>query len=251
MHKILVIFIAVTSGILYFFLGQGYVLLAGLLLATLLTRFNSKTKNLGKFVEILLLFYLISLTIYSLGIDYPYSQIIVLTSLVMLIFYEGPQWSDLYFGFGNTKAYFKTALWFAGISWLFFAGWIYFNYSALPNPVPVDWPLDTLIVVGIGFSFYLAIVEEMIFRSFIFERAKSAAGALAAIPTQGLLYGLTQFAAGVPHGIPGVILSALYGTGLGFLVVKTNSIYLAMLVRFIVTLGIFLQLTILGKLSAH
>jgi membrane protease YdiL (CAAX protease family) len=251
MHKILVIFIATASGILYFILGQAYLLLAGLLLVTIFTRFNLKTKNLGKFVEILFLFYLISLAIYSVGIAYPYSLIIVLAFLVLLIFYEGPQWSELYFGFGNTKAYFKIALGVAGVSLLFFTVWIYLTYSGLHNPVPLFWPLDTLVIAGIGFAFYLAIVEEMIFRSFIFERAKSAVGAPVAIPVQGLLYGLTQFAVGIPQGIPGVILAALFGTGLGFLVEKTNSIYLAMLVRFIVTLGIFLQLTILGKLSAH
>lgn len=244
MIQILALCTAVVTGIGYFVFGQGIWVMSGLLLLTLLTRFNKRTQAFGKLVEILFIFCLISFLINQFGIYYPYSLIIVLTFLVILIFLEGPQWSQLYFLPGKSKNYFRLSMSFTAAIGLLYFLWIYFKSSSIQNPVPVHWPIDTLIVLGFGFAIYLSIVEEIIFRSFIFERAKAVAGTNWAIPIQGSFYGLMHYRSGVPNGFEGVILGGLFGMGLGYLVKKTSSIYLSMFVHFIVTLLVFVELSI-------
>lgn len=222
-------------------------MLAGLSLLIIFTRFNPKTKEFGKYSEILFVFCLISFIINTLGINYPESLIIIWTFLILLIFYEGPEWSKLFFGFGETKIYFKLALLIAAVSSLVFGTLIFFRISTIENPIPLDWPTDVLIVLGLGFAFYLAIMEETIFRSFIFERAQGAAGSDYAVVIQGIFYGLMYYKTGVPGGIEGTVLGSLFGIALGYLVKKSGSIYLPMMVNVIVTFIIFLELLFLGK----
>ena len=221
--------------------------MAGLFLLVLFTRFNLKTKALGRFSEILFVFCLISFIINTLGINYPESLIIIWTFLIILIFYEGPEWSKLFFGFGETKTYFKLALLIAAVSSLVFGTLVFVRISTIENPIPLDWPTDALIVLGLGFAFYLAIMEETIFRSFIFERTQQAAGSTYAVPIQGAFYGLMYYKTGVPSGVGGVIFGSLFGMALGYLVKKSGSIYLSMMVNVIVTFIIFLELLFLGK----
>lgn len=247
MTQILALLISASTGMGYFVFGKGLWVIVGLFLLTLMTRFNNKTQSFGKFVEILFIFCLISFVINEFGIGYPNSLVIVLTALVVVIFLEGPEWSRLYFLPGNSSNYLKLSLIISATAILMFGLWIYFGIADIQNPVPLQWPLDTLIIVGIGFAFYLSIIEEIIFRSFIFERAKCAAGTNWAIAIQGTFFGFMYFRCGVPSGIEGAILGGLFGIGLGYLVKKTNSIYLSMLVHFIVTLAVFTELTILGK----
>lgn len=249
MIRILALFVATISGVCYFVLDAVYLALIGLFVATVITRFNFKTRNFGKFVEILFLFYLISYVIEGFGIKYPGSLIIVLTFLVTLIFFEGPEWSKLFFSVGQTKTYFKTALLFAAITLMVFGVAIYFDFSHIRNPVPVGAPFDALVIMGIGFAFYLPVMEEVIFRSFIYERATAATddGGQSAIFVQGILYGLMAYTVGVPSGLIGLVLGGLFGIGLGYLVNKSGSIYLSIFVHFVVTLGTFLELAILGK----
>jgi membrane protease YdiL (CAAX protease family) len=237
---------AILCGAAYFIFNQGLVSLGILLLLTLATRFRPGTRDFGKFVEILFLFLLISFIINDLGIAYPYSLIIVLTGLVVLIFYEGPEWARLFFAPGQTAALFKQALVIAGLFVVLFGVWIYYRAPSINNPVPTDWPFDAIIIVGLGFSFYKAVVEEMIFRSFIYQRAQTAAGGIMAIPIQGVFYGLMQHRVGVPAGVEGVVLGSALGMALAYLVHRTGSVYLAMFVQFLVTLGIFCTLAFIG-----
>jgi membrane protease YdiL (CAAX protease family) len=247
MIQILVLLIvAAFTGIGYFILGLGLWVILGLLLLTLLTRFNRKTQAFGKFVEILFAFSLVSFLINQFGIHYPYSLIIVLTFLVILIVFEGPQWSELYFLSGDTKNHLKLSLGISVVLGLLFVLWIYFKRSTILNPVPRNWPIDTLIILGIGFAIYMSITEEIIFRSFIFERVKAVVGANWAILIQGTFYGLMYYRVGVPSGVEGIIFGGLFGIGLGYLVKKTSSIYLSMLVHFIVTLLVFVELSIIS-----
>lgn len=247
MAKFLILLISTASGITFFIITEGLLALAGLFALTLLTRFRENYKEMGKFIEMLFIFCLISTVINELGIPYPYSLIIVLTVLVVLIFYEGPEWGRLFFGFGKTAKYFKRTLAFAFITSIIFAGTIFLYQNSIENPVPISWPIDVLILLGIGFALYLAIMEEMIFRSFLLQRAESAVGFDVAIVAQGIFFALMYYRSGVPGDVVGAILGMLFGLGLGYLVKKTESIYPAILVHFIVTFVIFIELTILGK----
>lgn len=248
MIAILGFIIATITSVAYYVFAQGLWVVVGLFVLTLATRFNRKMVDFGRLLEILFVFFLIAFVIFKLdAITYPYSLILILTALVALIFLEGPEWSKLYFSPGKTRTFLRQALIIALSTSVVFGAWIFFRMPPQKNPVPVNWPIDALIVAGIGFALYLAIMEEIIFRSFIFQRAKSAAGTKWAMPIQGTVYGLMHYRAGVPNGWEGVILAGLYGVGLGYLVKKSDSIYLSMLVNFLVTLVIFIELILIGK----
>lgn len=248
MAKILVLLISVASGITFFIITESLISLVGLFILTVLTRFRGNYTEVGRFIEMLFVFCLISTAINELGIYYPYSLILVLALLIVMIFYEGPEWGNLYFGPGKMKAYFKHTLLLALIGSLVFGGVIYLERMSIQNPVPLFLPLDALIVLGVGFALYLAIMEEIIFRSFLFQRAESAVGSVhVAILAQAGFYGLMYFRSGVPGSIEGIVLGTLFGIGLGYLVKKSESIYPAILVHFVVTFVIFVELTILGK----
>lgn len=256
-------FVGAASGFSFFVLGKAIWTLAGLFVITIATRFNSKFEKFGKFTEMLFLFCLISFLTNQLsfadsirqqtrlqdapGISYPYSLIIIIAVLLLPVFYEGPEWSRLFFAPGETKRYFKLSLGLTLFASIILGAAVFFQKDGIENPVPLEWPIDTLIILGLGFAFYLAIIEETIFRSFILERAQSVVGMYYAIPIQGTFYGLMYYKSGVPGGAVGVISSALFGICLGYLVKKSGSIYLSMFVRFIVTFVLFLELTILGK----
>lgn len=246
MIEISAFLLTLAAGYSYFCVESGYWPLLGLLLLTLLTRFNSKTKPLGRYVEILFVFCLIFSIMNELGIYYPYSLVLVLMGLIILIFYEGPEWSRLYFGFGKIGTYFSASIGFSVLSSLIFGTVIYFNYSKIQNPVPLYLPLDALVVIGIGFAVYLGLMEEIIFRSFILERAQAAVGANAVV-LQGIFFGFMYYRVGVPNGILGAVLGGLFGVGSGYLVKKSESIYLSILAHFGLTLVIFIELMILGK----
>lgn len=185
----------------------------------------------------------------ELTLGYPESLILILTGMIVVIFYEGPEWGKLYFGPGEMRNYTKTALSLAiGLSVLFTV-WIYVDRHNLINPVPAGWPLDALAVVGIGFAVYVAIIEEIMFRSILLERAVAAGGATLGVLSQGVFYGLMLYVLPAPGGVAGLILGTIYGIVLGFLVKKSDSIYLAIFVHFAVSLVVFIELALLGRMA--
>lgn len=238
-------------GLIYFVLGQGYWAIAGMTVLTLATRFRQATADMGRAFQMVLVFLLCSVGINELGITYPYSLILILAGMVLVIFYEGPEWGHLYFGPGETKTIFRLALFIMAVLMLLSCGWNYLAYDALHNPVPAAWPLDALVVIGVGFAAYMAIIEEVVFRSFLLQKLSRAVGGGVAVTTQAIFYGLMHYKVGAPGGPQGVALASLVGLALGFLVQKSNSIYLAMLVHFVVTLAVFVELAILGKVVGN
>ncbi|RMF60794.1 MAG: CPBP family intramembrane metalloprotease, partial [Calditrichaeota bacterium] len=89
--------------------------------------------------------------------------------------------------------------------------------------------------------------EEILFRSFLYQRAATAAGVDAGLWSQALLYGLMAYRDGVPNGAAGFIIGSLFGLGTGYLVKKSRSVYLAMLVHLIVSLGVYVELVVLSR----
>lgn len=248
MKTLLALTTVVATGVLYFVAGLGLWVVAGLFILVLSTRFAGKTQAFARLVEILWLFCAVSYFIFELdGIAYPYSLILVLAALVAVIFFEGPEWGELYFLPGETRAHLRGAVIWALVFALVFGVWVYFRLPPEDNPVPLTWPVDALLVVGLGFALYLAIVEEIIFRSFLFQRARVLSSGPWAVVLQGVFFGFMHYRSGIPNGPDGMLLAGLYGIGLGHLVEKSNSLYLAMFVNFCVTLVIFVELVILGK----
>lgn len=242
--------LALGSGVAYFVLGLDYWVLLALLIVTAVIRFKASTRRIGQFSEMLLFFFSVWFLLDKFDIEYPYSLILILTAAVGLIFYEGPEWSEFYFAFGTTSKHVKLAMAVALVFSLLFGGWTYFNFGDLQNPVPYYWPLDALLIGGIGFSLYTAIMNEMLFRSFIHQRARSAAGGEWAVAIQGVFYGVMHYHLPVTNGYSGVFVATLFGVTLGYLVKKSNSIYLSIVVHFVVILVVFIELVVLAKVHA-
>jgi len=194
-------------------------------------------------------FLLTNTLIEELGIHYPESLILILTAMMVLVFYEGPEWGNLYFGPGKLKDYLRLAQIMAVLFACLFGILVYLQYNHADNPVPLMWPIDTLIIIGVGFACYVAIMEEIIFRSFLLQRATEIGGDWAGIVSQGVFYGAMSFVLPVTNGLPGFLLGSVYGIALGYLVKKSDSIYLSIFVHFLVSLIIFIELSILGRLE--
>lgn len=248
MTQFISVIITLAGGVTLFVVGQAHWAVAVFLLTTLMTRFRADTSAIGKLFFMLFVFSAGSLALNEFGIHYPYSLILVLALLVVLIFYEGPEWGRLYFGPGDTGRNFRFALLVIALGIIAFCGWIWFRRAALPNPVPAGWPTDVLLVLGLGFAIYIGIVEEILFRSFILQRAREAVGDGAGLLLQASFYGLLHFRAGIPGNVDGAVLSAIWGLLLGLLVRKSGSIYLSMLAQTVVTLAIYIELVFLAKI---
>ncbi len=98
---LLTILAVLISGVTYFIFGQGYWALAFLLVLTLVTRFRKYYSNVGMAAQALFVFCGISIAINEVGINYPYSLIIILTGLLSLVFFEGPEWDQFNLSFGK------------------------------------------------------------------------------------------------------------------------------------------------------
>lgn len=246
--KVLTALAVLISGFAYFVLGQGYWALAFLAVFTLATRFTKEYSNVGMAAQALLVFCGISIAINEVGINYPYSLVIILTGLIGLIFFEGPEWGLFRLGFGKTHLFFRLSLVFSVLLSIVICGAVYWNYGNVDNPVPLDWPIDAVLILGLGFALYMAIMNEMIFRSVLFQRIQTAASAGVANFLQALFFGFMWYKVPVTNGVPGILLGTTFGLALGYLTQKSGSIYLAMFVHFVVIFILFIELTLLGKL---
>ncbi len=247
MRDFFVLAVTAAVGLLFFPLRQPYPAFGLLGVLLLATRFRRPTADLGKFVEILLAFCLIWYGIESFWVTYPGSLIIIVTVMVGLIFYEGPEWGELFFGAGQMRAQVKTAVVLAAGGLIVLGGAAYAVRGRLENPVPAGAPLDVLFVLGLGLALYLPLMEESIFRSFVYQRATATSRPATGILAQALLYGFMSYAVAVPSGLLGGVLGFLLALALGFLVYKSQSIYPAVLCRAMITLGLFMELAILGR----
>ncbi|MDZ7344217.1 MAG: CPBP family intramembrane metalloprotease, partial [candidate division KSB1 bacterium] len=113
------------------------------------------------------------------------------------------------------------------------------------NPVPAAWPMDVLMVVGLGYATFSALMEETIFRSLIVAFSRTHLSAPAAMVAQSLLFGAMHYRAGFPSKAGGAILSLIWGLLAGWLVLKADSIYPAYLMHFVIVLLLFVGLIFL------
>ncbi len=237
------------TGLGYFVFGLQLWALGLLVLAALAARLNAGARPSGKLAEMLFLFLSLHLFLNELGIGYPYSLILILSGLSVMVFMEGPEWGALYFSFGSTARYFKLAVAIAAGLSAAIGLWIFYNFEQIANPAPVAWPLDAVLVVALGFAVYMAITHEAIFRSYLMQRAVHALGGALGVSLMGVFYGLMYYRLPVINGVGGAGLGALLGVTLGWLTQKSDSIYLSMFVNFIVSGVVFMELIILAKLS--
>jgi len=73
-----------------------------------------------------------------------------------------------------------------------------------------------LLVCGASFALVNAFLEEMLFRGILLDALESQIGPLWALLVQGVVFGVAHMH-GVPSGVTGVIMAAIYGCWLGLL----------------------------------
>jgi len=183
------------------------------------------------------------------GATYPYSNIFVLTGLLALFFLSGESWKGLCFGPGQTRQWTRRAF----VIGLLFAAVVLALFALLPknlqslgvNPVPIDWPVDVLIVVGIGYALFSTLMEETIFRSVMLAFSRSHLTLPVAVVAQGVVFGAMHYRVGFPSNAGGAVLAFIWGLLAGWLVLKAESIYPAFVMHFVVVLTLFVGLIFL------
>jgi membrane protease YdiL (CAAX protease family) len=78
----------------------------------------------------------------------------------------------------------------------------------IPNP----W----LIALGVAFSLFNALLEEILFRGILFEALEAEYGRWWAVLIQGVVFGVVH-TQGVPRGPLGMVMASVYGVMLGWL----------------------------------
>jgi len=78
------------------------------------------------------------------------------------------------------------------------------------------FPYASLILVGVVFSIFNALLEEILFRGILYEAIHAEYGLWMAIVLQGVIFGIVH-AQGFPNGVIGVVMASLYGVMLGWL----------------------------------
>jgi membrane protease YdiL (CAAX protease family) len=77
-------------------------------------------------------------------------------------------------------------------------------------------PYTSLILLGVAFSIFNALLEEILFRGIFYEALEAEYGPWRTVLFQGVLFGIVH-AQGVPSGALGVVMASLYGVMLGWL----------------------------------
>jgi membrane protease YdiL (CAAX protease family) len=73
-----------------------------------------------------------------------------------------------------------------------------------------------LILIGVVFSIFNALLEEILFRGILYEALDAEYGLWMAVVVQGVIFGIIH-AQGFPNGVLGVVMASLYGVMLGWL----------------------------------
>ena len=236
-----------TAAVLaYFVLGQPLWATGGLGILTLIGIVFPSWRAAMGLTRVVFVFCLLMFIINELGIAYPYSNIFVLTGLIGLFFLSGESWKGLYFSPGQTRQWTRSAFAIG----LGFSSVVLTLFAFLPkqlgvNPVPADWPIDVLIVVGIGYATFSTLMEETIFRSVMVAFSRPHLTPSVAVMAQGLVFGAMHYRVGFPSNAGGALLSFIWGLLAGWLVLKADSIYPAFVMHFVVVLTLFVGLIFL------
>lgn len=225
----------------YFFYGQPLWALVGLGVFTLLGNLVPAMRRALGFSRVVLLFGLFTYLINKFGIAYPYTNILVLTGLLGVFAMTGMEWQSLFFNTGETKRYTRTAMMLAvAVAALILAVFFVMPNVLGPNPTPKEWPADVIIVMAIGYAIFSALMEETIFRSVMLAFARQHMSMNAAVVAQAAVFAAMHYRMGFPTQVAGAALAFVWGLAAGWLVRKSDSVYPAYAMHFVLVLILFL-----------
>ena len=233
----------VLAVVAYFVFGEALWAIAALALFAGTGLISPEWKRATGLARVLLAFCLFTFAINQLGIAYPYSNIFVLTGLLGLFFFTGQEWQGLYFQRGQAGKWMRPAVALgAGLAVIILALHQWRPEWTGSNPVPRDWPVDVLLVLGLGYAAFSAVTEETIFRSILVAFGRPQLRAPVAVVAQGIVFGAMHYRAGFPSGFAGALLALFWGLVAGWLVLKADSIFPAYVMHFVVVLVLFMGL---------
>ncbi len=241
MQRLLGTILPLAAVVIYFVYGQPLWALLGLGVFTLLGIFLPSWRHVLGFSRVVLLFGLFTFLINNFGIAYPYTNIFVLTGLLGVFALTGMEWKGLFFNAGKTAQYSRTALLLAvGIAALIAA--VFFAKPDLlgPNPTPKNWPADVIVVMALGYAIFSALMEETIFRSVMLAFARQHMSLNAAVVAQAVVFAAMHYRMGFPTKAAGAGLAFVWGLSAGWLVRKSDSVYPAYAMHFVLVLILFL-----------
>lgn len=236
-----------AAAVAYFVLGEPLWAIGSLAILTLIGFVLPGWRTAMGLARVVFIFCLLMFVINELGIAYPYSNIFVLTGVIGLFFLSGESWKGLYFGPGQTRQWTRRAF---GIG-LGFSAIVLVLFAVIPkqlgvNPVPTEWPVDVLIVVGLGYATFSTLMEETIFRSVMVAFSRAQLTPAVAVVAQSLVFGAMHYRVGFPSHAGGAVLSLIWGLLAGWLVLKSESIYPAYVMHFVIVLILFVGLIFLS-----
>ena len=158
-----------------------------------------------------------------LDLEYPYHAIAIfaLLALYYLVFRRKVLWRIFKY---PQKGCFKL---FCIYTFLAMAGllvWSNFTAEYTPSVSLDDMQAWSLIVVGIIFSIFNSLYEELLFRGFLTTELKQHGRTFVAVVIQACAFAMMHFMNGFPNGLAGLILTFVYGIFMGHLFVKSRSI---------------------------
>ena len=93
--------------------------------------------------------------------------------------------------------------------------WLARDLSDMTNKLR-EIPFPSLVALGLAFSIFNALLEEVLFRGILYEALDAEYGLWRAVVIQGVIFGVVH-TQGVPRGALGMIMASVYGVMLGWL----------------------------------
>jgi membrane protease YdiL (CAAX protease family) len=226
------------AGLFAVIIGDLWPLPAMAALLTLLLRFRPATRAVGRIAEVAAVSLTAVLVLDRLAVDIIFvHKTAVAILLFALVLLERDDIPTIFSRRGEFLATIRISAPAAVIGVTVVAvGHLVYRGPAFAM---VSVPLETMILVGIGWALLNSVSEEFIYRGLLYTRLKESVGGRGALAAQALVFGIAHHWTKVPLGIPGMVLSFLFALALGWLVRRTGSLMAAIFVHFWIDLALF------------
>lgn len=158
-----------------------------------------------------------------LDIHYPYSSLAIFIPLALYYFAFNRE--QLWRIFKSPdRGWFKLFCIYTVLSIVGILVWSCFNVEIKSSVNLENTHLLPLIFIGIVFAILNSLYEEFLFRGCIITALEKSGHIYAVILVQACAFAMMHFTKGIPNGIPGLILTFIYGIFMGHLFIKSRSI---------------------------
>lgn len=216
--------------------------LLSILLLYLVSRYAPVISVLHETLEIVLLFVTLSFLMHQIGLDrfIPANiiPILVLMYLFLVVFKKRNR-AGLFLSRGNNRGTFKIFVLFTLLSIGSLAVWFILQKQNAHAKFIPNLPVSILIPLGVGFAIINAIYEEGIFRSILLVHFSNEIGFAFAVILQSIWFSFLHFQSGFPSGMIGIGLTFVFGVMMGYLVYRTRSILVPVIIHALADFSIF------------